>query len=186
MTFQKVNEVLPNVIEFENLFLDLPSLINKINNLQWVDWTRFNGSKIGTKIEVFKNDPKSINIYNEINDACYLMLDYYTEKYNLQKNKYEVMGPEYYEILKWDYPAFGMNPHKDHSYNKEHVPHISVCIYLNNDYEGGEFGLTDHNLYFRPKANSAIMFPSDTLHEVKDLEKGNRYVITKFFTLTNS
>ena len=178
-----INEILPNVLEIENIFEDLPEIFKYLNDSKWEDWNRFNGEKIGTKVEILENNTY---LFNKFTNICNEALNQYTNKYNLLQNKYKLLGKEQFEVLKWDFPQIGMNPHKDHSYDKKYIPHISICIYLNNDYEGGEFGLTDYNLYFKPKANSAIIFPSDTVHEVKDLKEGNRYVITKFFTLTNS
>ena len=49
-------------------------------------------------------------------------------------------------------------------------------LFLNDDYEGGEFIISD--IEYNPKQGSAIIFPSNFMfpHEVKTIKKGTRYL----------
>lgn len=61
---------------------------------------------------------------------------------------------------------------------------LSCTIFLNEpeDYEGGELHvrLGDADLYFKLKPGEAIVYPSDTLHEVVPVTKGERLVAITF------
>jgi PKHD-type hydroxylase len=61
---------------------------------------------------------------------------------------------------------------------------LSCTIFLNDpaDYEGGELHiqLGDGHLHFKLKPGEAIVYPSDTLHEVVPVTKGERLVAITF------
>ena len=61
---------------------------------------------------------------------------------------------------------------------------ISCTIFLNEpaDYEGGELNvrLGEANLSFKLKPGEAILYPSDTLHQVEPVTKGERLVAITF------
>jgi PKHD-type hydroxylase len=61
---------------------------------------------------------------------------------------------------------------------------LSCTIFLNDpeDYEGGELHiqLGDAHLHFKLKPGEAIIYPSDTLHEVMPVTKGERLVAITF------
>jgi Rps23 Pro-64 3,4-dihydroxylase Tpa1-like proline 4-hydroxylase len=61
--------------------------------------------------------------------------------------------------------------------------HFAAIYYINDDYEGGEINFTSHNLNFKPKANSLIMFPGNEgyPHEVLETIGKERYSSTLWF-----
>lgn len=54
---------------------------------------------------------------------------------------------------------------------------VSVLIYLNDDYSGGELEFPDWGVTFKPKAGTLIAFPSyiEFSHRVHPVIQGNRY-----------
>lgn len=60
---------------------------------------------------------------------------------------------------------------------------LSVLLYLNDDYEGGEIEFRHSNLKFKPKAGSVLFFPSNFLyvHEVYPVTKGPRYALPNWY-----
>ena len=54
---------------------------------------------------------------------------------------------------------------------------ISILIYLNDDYEGGELEFPDWGMSMKPKAGTLIAFPSyiDFSHRVHPVTKGERF-----------
>lgn len=56
-------------------------------------------------------------------------------------------------------------------------PQVSALLYINDDYEGGEFGIIDK--IFKPEAGSALIFPSNFMfpHESKVITKGKKWSI---------
>ena len=80
------------------------------------------------------------------------------------------------------YTAGGfMSKHCDnihHSHGQQYgYPQVSALLYPNDDYEGGEFFVADHQ--YLPKKGSAIVFPSNFMfpHEAKAVTKGTRWSI---------
>ena len=68
------------------------------------------------------------------------------------------------------------NIHHSHG-QKQGYPHLTSLIFLNDDYEGGEFIVTDKE--YKTSKGSAIVFPSNFMfpHEVKEVTKGERWSI---------
>ena len=60
------------------------------------------------------------------------------------------------------------------------VTHIlTSLLFLNDNYEGGEFVMLDDTYKAKVKQGSVIVFPSNFMydHEVKKVTKGNRYSV---------
>ena len=74
-----------------------------------------------------------------------------------------------------------MSRHVDnihHSHGQQYgYPQVSALLYLNDDYEGGEFYVASKK--FEPEKGSAIIFPSNFMfpHEAKKVTKGVRWSI---------
>ena len=68
------------------------------------------------------------------------------------------------------------NIHHSHG-QKQGYPHLTSLIFLNDDYEGGEFVLCGEPV--EKKKGSAIVFPSNFMfpHEVKKVISGDRYSV---------
>ena len=89
-----------------------------------------------------------------------------------------------------EYTHFRINCYETGGFMKEHIdnihhshgqktgyPHLTSLIFLNDDYEGGEFKLCGEPL--QKKKGSAVVFPSNFMfpHEVQEVLSGNRYSI---------
>ena len=74
-----------------------------------------------------------------------------------------------------------MSRHVDnihHSHGQQYgYPQVSVLLYLNDNYEGGEFYVA--NKRFEPEKGSGIIFPSNFMfpHEARVVTKGTRWSI---------
>jgi predicted 2-oxoglutarate/Fe(II)-dependent dioxygenase YbiX len=62
---------------------------------------------------------------------------------------------------------------------------LSILIYLNDDFEGGELSFYRLNYQIRPRAGAVVMFPSDHryLHQAETVKKGVRYAIVSWGSL---
>ena len=60
---------------------------------------------------------------------------------------------------------------------------LTIIIYLNEDYTGGEFEYRIDNTFYqiKPKINSAIMMNNRLPHRVKNVTTGIRYSLALFF-----
>ena len=70
------------------------------------------------------------------------------------------------------------------SYSKPHIHRsdgiesgdYNIIVYLNDDYEGGEFFLQDYNVTIKPVTGMSVIFNGrDIYHGVTKIEKSNRY-----------
>ncbi|WP_395623489.1 Fe2+-dependent dioxygenase [Sphingomonas daechungensis] len=85
-------------------------------------------------------------------------------------------------------PGMHYGAHADAAYLK--LPHgtvrsdLSCTVFLNDpgDYEGGSLHvrLADASMRFKLNPGQAIVYPSDTLHEVEEVTKGERLVAITF------
>lgn len=59
---------------------------------------------------------------------------------------------------------------------------ISMLIYLNDGFEGGELSFYRLNYQIRPRAGAVVLFPSDHrfLHQAEKVTKGTRYAIVSW------
>lgn len=59
---------------------------------------------------------------------------------------------------------------------------LSMLIYLNDGYEGGELSLYTFNYQIRPRAGAAVLFPSDHryLHQAEMVKSGVRYALVSW------
>jgi hypothetical protein len=74
-----------------------------------------------------------------------------------------------------------MSEHIDnihHSHGQQYgYPHLSVLLFLNEDYKGGEFMVADNE--YKTSKGSAIIFPSNFMfpHKVNKIEYGTRWSV---------
>ena len=74
-----------------------------------------------------------------------------------------------------------MSEHTDnihHSHGQQWgYPHVSVLLYLNDDYEGGEFVVAGKEI--KPNKGSSVVFPSNFIypHEAKEVTEGTRWSV---------
>ncbi len=118
-------------------------------------------------------DRMLLDACNYVNDACW----------NL---KIQGVEPVQFGI----YPEGGFYDWHVDQHSKKHnvIRKISMSLFLNDDYEGGDFDLeiykpgTDPRFEtFKPKPRSAIFFQSDQWHRVRPVTSGLRKSIVAWF-----
>ena len=88
---------------------------------------------------------------------------------------------ELYKICSYDADTSGrFHPHRDTPAPYQHRKY-ALSLFLNDDYEGGEFVLPEYGLKVKPKANTAFIFPGISTHQVLPVTKGSRMTIISFF-----
>ena len=94
---------------------------------------------------------------------------------------FDVHYRESYKICCYDAETGGrFHPHRDTPSPYQHRRY-AMSLFLNDDYEGGEFELPEYNFKIKPKANSALIFPGISSHKVNQVTKGTRRVIITFY-----
>jgi hypothetical protein len=101
-------------------------------------------------------------------------------KYKAEFPLFEVSKTTDFRISRYDTGGF-MSSHVDnihHSHGQEWgYPQVSALLYLNDDYEGGEFIVGGKT--FQTEKGSALIFPSNFIypHEVKEIIRGARWSV---------
>jgi len=114
--------------------------------------------------------------YNDIKAIFEHAIKKYSEKHLL----FSVQHITDFRINRYLKGGF-MSSHVDnihHSHGQIYgYPQVSVLLFLNDDYKGGEFVVADR--LYRPEKGSAIVFPSNFMfpHEAKKVTKGIRWSI---------
>lgn len=114
--------------------------------------------------------------YNDIKECFERVIVKYKSDFEL----FSVKHTTDFRINRYGKDGF-MSRHVDnihHSHGQQYgYPQVSVLLYLNDDYEGGEFHVA--NKVYCPSKGSAIIFPSNFMfpHEAKKVINGTRWSI---------
>lgn len=75
-----------------------------------------------------------------------------------------------------------MGKHTD-TYDDDKSRTISVVLYLNDDYTGGEIEFEDQGIFIKPTAGSIMVFPSRKpyFHASKPVLSGEKYIVPGFW-----
>jgi hypothetical protein len=179
-----------NAISKENCEKYLSILENNLNGQTRYKWNEAKVTNSDQPIKYarncsdFKYNPYSLGARDEQNAE---LIDMYEEIYNTLKlcvddyARYWGINVVYYEafnFVKYEGVGQQFRIHADHgpAYNTT----VSVVIYLNDDYEGGElfFPRLD-NLVYKPKFGDIAIFPSNYIYEhaSMDMVNGTKYCI---------
>lgn len=141
-----------------------------------------------------KEDMKVEDIYytehSSIADRLFNALDTSFNHYSQEIYPYasrNIKGKEdKMSILKYEQAGY-LPPHTDHGSSSRT---LSVVLYLNDDYDGGEitFPHVGNGVTIKPEAGSIIFFPSMFVfvHEVSEIKNGIRYALPNWYhNMTN-
>jgi hypothetical protein len=135
----------------------------------------FNFQKISMCHE---DDPINI-LRKNIENVTYDFLNYYMKKHNISnlEKKHE------WEILQYNEGDFFKN-HIDDC--QAHSRTVSVIIYFNDNYEGGEIEFSSFEVSYKPKSGDVLIFPSSFIynHNIKKITSGTRYAAVNWFSYT--
>lgn len=82
-------------------------------------------------------------------------------------------------ILKYEKAGF-LPEHSDHGISSRT---LSVVMYLNDDYVGGEISFPQVGVTIKPEAGSIVFFPSNFVftHEISEIKEGIRYALPNWY-----
>jgi len=181
-------ELAPGIMLFENVFLEGYDMVQKIKNSElWqnaevlvdpennVSGTNYNArdtdllqlrDEVVGDVKDFK-DKFLIETTDKINQYLSFYYAAIEKKEPPQLLRYGV-GQKFHDHID-DHPVLG-------------VRRVSLSLYLNDNYEGGEILFPRFNLRIKPKANQLIVFPSNYVynHEIIPVTSGERYVVVQW------
>lgn len=179
---------------YKNVVLDPKSLIDLIEISdkdltdftsipKWKEWTAsgdvpyvFGFQKRFTD-KVDLDSHMDIQVINSIlKDAIVSASNHYAEDHKINIGKLMPLSISKYSVGK------SMGPHVD-DYNNGDDPNISVVLYLNDDYTGGEINFPEQNVTIKPEAGSIVIFPSvePYYHQSLPVISGIKYMSPGFW-----
>ena len=124
---------------------------------------------------------KNEKFYDEIKDIVSKVSDLYTAKMKrVNKRDFIVSKSTDFRLNRYDVGGY-MSLHTDnihHSHGQKFgYPQASVLLFLNDDFKGGQFVVS--NIHLNISKGDALIFPSNFMfpHEVKKVTKGTRWSI---------
>jgi 2OG-Fe(II) oxygenase superfamily len=131
----------------------------------------------------FKIGSTTLGPRNQFNEELYDMheglfqiaqkcMDEYGERWGVGIRFFES-----FNFVKYDGPGTHFKIHVDHG--PTYVSTISMVMYLNDDYEGGEIFFPRFNLTIKPKKGDIVIFPSTYIYEHSSLDmvSGVKYAV---------
>ena len=104
--------------------------------------------------------------------------------------KYDMVATESCQVTRYTKDGFykwhkdGMGSHHEiinDPNNKGNVRKLSMSVFLNDNYEGGNVEIVDEDKVPRLEEGSIIVFPSFLEHRVAPVTKGTRYSLVAWF-----
>lgn len=135
--------------------------------------------RFNQNVDIDENpDVKKIN--NTLKNAIIKASSDYASFYNIDIGSLMPLSISKYSTGK------SMGPHVD-DYNDGDDPNISVVLYLNDDYEGGELYFKEQDIKIKPEAGSIVIFPSvePYYHESLPVLSGTKYMSPGFWRKNN-
>ena len=126
---------------------------------------------------------KDSDYYEPLKSIVSDVANLYTEEVKKSKRNFVVQKTTDFRVNKYEKGGY-MSLHCDnihHSHGQQYgYPQASVLLFLNDDFEGGEFIVSELRLNINK--GDAIIFPSNFMfpHEVKKVTKGTRWSIVSW------
>jgi hypothetical protein len=195
------------LVYYKNILKNPKNLIDKIEDLDrryheentrhdetsvrpWVPWINDNGSneifnyqKFIPQVVDISNLDKYVNeqifISSELFGALDITLKHYSTALYPFAEKNIKSREATMHLLRYDKTGH-LPAHQDQGVSTRV---LSVLLYLNDDYEGGEIEFRHSNVKIKPEAGSVLFFPSNFLyvHEVYPVTKGPRYALPNWY-----
>ena len=167
---------------YENAFGNSKNIIDRLLNsgIPGKDLISLEGKITGKSYEINSDNDmfKELNIC--ISTAISEFAEFHGTSMDLIESDHSLFSIRTYT------PGVSMSAHTDTKFDTPEMvngiePFATACLYLSDDYEGGEIGFPEIDFYLKPKAGTLVIFKGNTLHEVKELISGDRYLLMVAF-----
>jgi hypothetical protein len=163
-----------SIIKDKNLNINFEpsSVLGDIDNKRNIQNLIRTSSNMGITTYVHKNEHLK-NIDKKCNNIIDSALEKYKELFLIDTEIFNVEG---FQLLRYGVGGQYKAHHDAYPAVKRAV---SVLIYLNDDYEGGEIEFINFDLKIKPKAGTLILFPSNYpyKHIAHPVTSGTKYVL---------
>ena len=163
---------------YENAFNDSEAIIDRLlkSGIAPQDLISQSGTITGKEYKVDSNT----YIFNQLNTPVLKAVFEFAKFHNVSMDDIEDKHNSF--SIRSYLPGVSMSPHTDTKFDTPEMingiePFATICLYLSDNYEGGEIGFPEIDFYLKPKAGTLVIFKGNTIHEVKELISGDRYLV---------
>jgi len=182
-------DVLPNPKELVDLIEETDSELTDSDAIKkWHKWVAsgggpeyvFGSQKFTDDSKLSTSSEKVAHIYNTVSSALVSIGKDYSSALGIEYERHTPISISKYQT------GSEMGPHVDNYGETHYIPLMSGVLYLNDDLEGGELNFPNQGVTIKPKAGSAIVFPSiePFLHQSMEVTKGIKYIVPAFWIKT--
>lgn len=188
----KSKEVYDRIVYYYDIFPESLNIVELIEEdelsatskiTKWSSWGPSDNKIIYGKQKFIHNSSTEFNnsqfdsfIIRTIKNAIVECSTDYAKRYSLDIGNLTPLSISKY------FEGNGMGAHID-SYGENPKEILSVVLYLNSNYEGGELYFKNQNIKIKPEAGSLIAFPSINpyFHESLPVTSGTKYISPGFW-----
>ncbi len=188
----KSQEVYDKIIYYHDLF---PSSLNIVELIEedelsgtskiakWKSWGPSDNKVVYGKQKIIYSSQNEFNdskfdsfIIRTIKNAIVECSEDYSKRYSIDIGNLTPLSISKY------FEGQSMGPHVD-SYGDDTKQVLSIVLYLNDDYAGGELYFKNQDIKIKPEAGSLIAFPSTDpyFHESLAVTSGIKYISPGFW-----
>lgn len=130
---------------------------------------KFNSVGLGPRTE---ENAQLYDMHNQVFQTVKACVDDYGRYWGVGISSYEA-----FNFVKYEGAGTHFKIHADHG--PTYVTTVSIVVYLNDDYEGGEIWFPRFDLTHKPKAGDVVVFPSTYIYEhaSQDMVSGTKYSV---------
>jgi len=193
-----IKEILhPEIHYYKNVIKDPEAFVKELEEMdqyqssvsqisKWEKWTASNDDvEYGSLKKCFLNLFQNVTEADRSNSKICSMIAHNViligEEYASYSNMDLGYLPVYFAINKYNVGVH-MGAHVDAYDGAQDESTVSMVMYLNDNYEGGEIEFPNHGISVKPEAGSVIVFASKgVLHDPKPTISGTKYMVPIFF-----
>lgn len=172
-------DFLPGLTAYHDVDITLEEFLVLTSDVEWKDAT-VGRSDEESRSEVH-SDIRSASVKNVKNhyDKIDKLVSEYVEDYAKNAGLSD-LEHEYYSLVRYTEGQF----FSEHSDGGEFLPRrLSMVLYLNDDYDGGEISFTRFRSTIKTKARTLLLFPStdEYSHAAQPVLSGTKYALIGFW-----
>jgi hypothetical protein len=180
----KCKEFLKNFTLYSENFLEAGTINRKVKDsyISIVDDQYRNCEVFGlSQISRCPVEDPFVKCKKEFNDLILNYLERFKVKYRIS----DLISEYDWIFMKYDSNGF-FKIHSDDSHKYSRT--VSISVYLNDDYEGGEISFPYFNITHKPKCGDILIFSSafPYAHLVKPITSGIRYAMVNWYIFAKS
>ena len=182
-----INNIESSDFAITNEIKNNPNILKKTSLKPWHNWDD-NEQHFCKQKFILRSSDLSLNdyYYNEYKAFSDPLFDALDNSFNHYSN---IVYPFAGRTIKGKEDVMSVLKYEKSGYLPEHSDHgissrtLSVVMYLNDDYEGGEISFPQVGVTIKPEAGSAVFFPSNFVftHQVAEMKSGIRYALPNWY-----